>query len=53
MQFGFTNVLVIFQRRINSVLREHLNKFVMAYLNIIIIYLNNKEKHKKHVKWVL
>src|SRR6266702_4250673 len=34
-------------------LGEHLDKFVMAYLNNIIIYLNIKEKHKKHVKWVL
>ena len=25
----------------------------MAYLNDIIIYLNNKEEHKKHIKWVL
>ena len=25
----------------------------MAYLDNIIIYLNLKEEHKKHVKWVL
>jgi ribosome-interacting GTPase 1 len=25
----------------------------MAYLNNIIIYLNNKEEHKKYIKWVL
>ena len=25
----------------------------MAYLNDIIIYLNSKEEHKKHIKWVL
>jgi len=53
MQFRFTNALAIFQRRINSVLGEHLNKFVMAYLDNIIIYLNSKEEHKKHIKWVL
>jgi len=50
MQFGFTNVLATFQRRINSVLGEYLDKFVMAYLNIIIIYLNSKEEYKKYVK---
>ena len=32
---------------------EYLNKFVMAYLDNIIIYLNSKEEHYKHVKWVL
>ena len=45
MQFGFINVPAIFQKRINSVLKEHLDKFVMAYLNDIIIYSNNKEEH--------
>jgi len=53
MQFGFTNAPIIFQRRINSVLGEHLDKFIIAYLNNIIIYLNSKEEHKKYVKWVL
>jgi len=43
----------MFQRQINSVLGEHLDEFIMAYLNNIIIYLNSKEKYKKHVEWVL
>jgi len=34
-------------------LGEHLDKFIMAYLNNIIIYLNSKEKHKKYIKWIL
>jgi len=50
MQFGFTNALVIFQRWINSVLGEHLNKFIIVYLNIIIIYLDSKEEYKKYIK---
>jgi len=43
----------MFQRRINSVLGEHLDKFIMVYLNNIIIYLDSEEEYKKHVKWVL
>jgi len=35
------------------VLEEHLDKFIMVYLDDIIIYLNSKEEYKKHVKWVL
>jgi len=35
------------------VLGEHLNEFVIAYLNNIIIYLNSKEEYKKYIKWVL
>ena len=53
MQFGLINAPAIFQKRINSVLGKHLNKFVMAYLNNIIIYSNNEEEHFQHVKWVL
>jgi len=53
MQFGFTNALAIFQRRINSMLGEHLDEFVMVYLNNIIIYLDSEEKYKKYVEWVL
>ena len=41
MQFGFTNTPVIFQRRINYILKEYLDDFIMAYLDNIIIYLNN------------
>ena len=34
-------------------LGEHLDKFVIAYLDIIIIYLNTEEEHKEYIKWVL
>jgi len=34
-------------------LKEHLDKFIIAYLNDIIIYSDLKKEHKKHVKWVL
>jgi len=50
MQFRLINVLVTFQKRINSVLGEYLDKFVIAYLNNIIIYLENEEEYKEHVK---
>jgi len=31
-------------------LGEHLDEFVIAYLNNIIIYLNSKREYKKYVK---
>ena len=34
-------------------LREHLDEFVIAYLDNIIIYLNTKEEYKKYIKWFL
>jgi len=35
------------------VLGEHLDKFIIVYLNNIIIYLDSEEEYKKYVKWVL
>ena len=34
-------------------LGKHLDEFIMAYLNNIIIYLDTVKEHKKHIKWVL
>jgi len=34
-------------------LGEHLDKFVIVYLNNIIIYLITKEEYKEYVKWIL
>ena len=53
LQFRFTNTPTTFQRKINHILKEHLDEFVMAYLDNIIIYLNIEKEHKKHVEWVL
>ena len=50
MQFGFTNIPTIFQRRINYILGEYLDDFIMAYLDNIIIYLNSKKEYKKYIK---
>ena len=53
MQFRFINAPAIFQKRINSVLGKHLDEFIMAYLNDIIIYSNSKKKYFQYIKWVL
>jgi len=31
-------------------LGEHLDKFIIVYLNNIIIYLNSEEEYKKYIK---
>ena len=43
--FKLTNGLVIYQRYINNVLFNYLNKFYTAYLDDVFIYLNNKFKY--------
>jgi len=35
------------------VLGEHLDKFIIIYLNNIIIYLNTEKEYKEYIKWVL
>ncbi len=38
---------------INDALRQHLNRFVIAYLNDIIIYLKILKKHVSYISKVL
>jgi len=53
MSFKLKNILVIFQRLINDMLREYLNDFVIIYLDDILIYSDNLKMHYKHVHKVL
>src|SRR5204863_5996912 len=53
MLFELTNTSATFQKLINHVLYNHLNEFVITYLNNILIYFRNKKDHKKHVKKIL
>src|SRR5947207_11821227 len=53
MSFELINALVIFQELINHVLYNHLNKFVITYLDDILIYSENEKDHEKHVKKIL
>ena len=53
MSFKLTNTSVTFQKLINHVLYDYLNKFVIAYLDNILIYFKNEKNHEKHVKEVL
>ena len=34
-------------------LGEHLDEFIIAYLNDIIIYFNSEKEHFQYIKWVL
>ena len=43
----------MFLKKINYILREYLDNFIIVYLNNIIIYLNSEKEHKKHIKQVL
>jgi len=53
MSFELTNASTTCQKMINNVLRQYLNRFVIAYLNDIMIYLNILKEHISHIFKVL
>ena len=53
MLFGLKNVSAIFQQLINNTVREYLDKFVITYLNDILIYSDTLKKHQQHVLKIL
>jgi hypothetical protein len=53
MPFGLTNRLAMFQRFINKVFMDYLNNFMIAFVDNILIYSDNKVEHQEYVKKVL
>ncbi len=53
MSFELINVLTMYQKIINNALRQYLNRFIIVYLNDIIIYLKILKKHVNYVFKVL
>nr|GEV07999.1 reverse transcriptase domain-containing protein [Tanacetum cinerariifolium] len=53
MPFGLTNVPTVFIDLMNRVCKPYLDKFFIVFIDGILIYSKNKEKHGKHVKIIL
>ncbi|GJV82490.1 putative reverse transcriptase domain-containing protein [Tanacetum coccineum] len=53
MPFGLTNALAIFMDLMNRVCKPYLDKFVIVFIDDILIYSNNKQEHEKHLKLIL
>ena len=53
MPFGLTNAPAAFQRFVNDIFLDMLDVSVVVYLDNILIYSDNPEDHKEHVREVL
>ena len=51
--FGLSNTPAIFMCLMNGVFREYLDKFVIVFLDDILVYSKLEEEHEHHLKMVL
>ena len=51
--FGHTNSLATFMSCMNNVFSRYLDKFVLVFLDDILIYSKNEEDHEEHLRLTL
>ncbi|GJU45195.1 putative reverse transcriptase domain-containing protein [Tanacetum coccineum] len=53
MPFGLTNTPAVFMDLMNRVCKPYLDKFVIVFIDDILIYSKTKQEHKEHLKLIL
>jgi hypothetical protein len=53
MSLGLTNAPAYFMYLMNKVFMEYLNKFMVVFIDDILVYSRNEEKHEEHLRLVV
>ena len=53
MSFRFTNAPAYFMNLMNKVFMEYLDKFVIVFIDDILVYSSSEEEHEEHFRLVL
>ncbi|GJU66087.1 putative reverse transcriptase domain-containing protein [Tanacetum coccineum] len=53
MPFGLTNALAVFMDLMNRVCKPYLDKFVIVFVEDVLIYSKSKQEHEEHLKLIL
>ena len=53
MPFRFTNAPANFMCMMNTIFTKYLDKFVLVFIEDILVYSKSKEEHKEHLHIVL
>ena len=53
MLFGLTNAPAYFMNMMNKVFMQFLDKFIVVFIDDILVYSKNEEEHKEHLRLVL
>ena len=53
MSFGLTNASAYFMYLMNKVFMEYLDKFVVVFIDDILVYSKDEEEHEEHLRLVL